>query len=92
VTGHCELDYQAPGAEGSTVCLAPLDASGECTRTGGYHASDGSWVPRGPWGCACPSCLACKGNCPRCGQRDLVPELGLCAPCDVALEAEVMSS
>lgn len=43
----------------------------------------------GPWGCGCPSCLACTGNCPRCGQRDLDPELGLCPPCDAELAEEV---
>lgn len=43
----------------------------------------------GPWGCGCPSCLACTGNCPRCGQRDLNSELGLCAPCDAELNEEV---
>lgn len=43
---------------------------------------------RGFWGCDCPSCLASIGDCPRCGQRDKIADLGLCAPCDIVVEAE----
>lgn len=43
---------------------------------------------RGPWGCDCPSCLACTGSCPRCGQRDPAEGSTLCGPCDAVLEAE----
>lgn len=41
---RCELDYHHTG-ETDGVCLARLDANGDCTRKGGYHDDAGLWLP-----------------------------------------------
>lgn len=78
------------------IGLIQADYPGSWSKPTGPHAEQiaarilraGFVRERGFWGCNCPSCLASIGNCPRCGQLDLVPELGVCGPCAGVLEAE----
>lgn len=69
------------------VTAAEANAWCNCQAIPGTPNYPGPWHPWGdPVGCFR---YGRTGNCPRCGKRDIVPELSLCKPCDVAVEAEI---